>query len=81
MLITSAKIALISFISGSASVIGYKYYEDWKNKKDYENLYGTFLEYELENYITEYSDNRPRDKYEPFRVVNIEEINQVCFSV
>ena len=81
MLITSAKIALISVLSGTLGAVGYKYYDDWKKQQEYESLFETFLEYELDNYIKEYDDNRPKDKYEPFRVIDLEDMNQVCFSV
>ena len=76
-----AKTAIISSLVGTIGIVGYKHIKEWKRQQEYELLYDTFLEYELDKYIKEYNDNRPKDEFEPFRVIDLEDLNQVCFSV
>ena len=67
-------IIAFSFVSGSLSLLGYKYYKHIQASKEYENLEKIFEEYDkyqVENVWEEYYTNDP---YEPFRVIHFESI-------
>ena len=85
-MIFTTKILLLGFVASSLGLGGYKYYEYWLKEREYEKLYKIFEEYDYKKVIWEFDDdknfsdfssNRLKDEFEPFRVIHFESLSEI----
>lgn len=79
MIFTGKSIILLT--TGTLGLVtGLQYYEYLKRKREYEQLYKSFLDYDLDNLVIEY-DIREKNEYEPFRVIKFESLEDFVTKV
>ena len=70
----------LGFISGSLSLLGYKYYKHIQASKEYEHLEKIFEEYEKFQSEICFEEYYTNDPYEPYRVIHFEPCQVIPFQ-